>query len=141
MRVEREFLEALARTACVGWAADAVGISTTAIYARRKTDAGFDGRWGEALRAAAGQIGDLLTSSVLAAFDPELAASGVPKASVSEAIAIARLKGIGKAPPGEAEEPDIEDVRARILVQIAAIKAARGRVTPGAGAGDGEVPE
>jgi hypothetical protein len=125
--VERAFLEALAKTACVKRAAEAVGLSPAAVYARRKTDAGLRARWAEALGAGEERIGDFLTAAVLAAFDPEVAASGVPAASVGEAIAIARLKGLGgaRAAAGEAAGRDLEGMRARILAQIAAIKRAR----------------
>lgn len=126
---ERDFLAALATTACVKRAAEAVGLSPTAVYARRKADAGLRARWAEALSVGEERIGDFLTAAVLAAFDPEVAASGVPAASVGEAIAIARLKGLGgaRAAAGEAAGRDLEGMRARILAQITAIKRARGR--------------
>jgi len=126
---ERAFLEALARTACVKRAAEAVGLSTVAVYARRKRDAGLRTRWAEALAAGDERIGDFLTSAVLAAFDPEVAASGVPAASVAEAIAIARLKGVGRARAAEARAamPDFETVKASILRKIDAIERADAR--------------
>lgn len=129
--VERAFLEALARTACVRRAAEVVGLSATAAYARRKRDAGLAARWAEALREGEAQIGDFLTAAVLAAFDPEGAAAGVPAASVAEAIAIARLKGIGgKAGRAPAGARDLEAMRLRVSSQIAAIKQARDRAVP-----------
>lgn len=131
--VEGAFLAALARTACVKRAAEAVGLSTVAVYNRRKADAGLRARWAEALGAGEERIGEFLTAAVLAAFDPEVAASGVPAASVAEALAIAKWKGIGGAKtPAGTQVRDVAGMRARVLAQIAAIKKARGRVADGA---------
>ena len=141
---ERAFLEALAKTACVRRAAEAVGLSTTAVYARRKADAGLAGRWAAALGAGEERIGEFLTAAVLAAFDPEVAAAGVPAASVAEAIAIARLKGVGRAQAAGAQAgvPDFETAKASILRKIEAIERADARkVSAGAGAGGGEEEE
>ncbi|MES2442494.1 MAG: hypothetical protein V4574_06655 [Pseudomonadota bacterium] len=121
---ELDFLEALAKTACVRRAAAAVGFSPTAIYARRNADAGFSARWDAVLKAGEARVGDFLTAVVLAAFDPEVAASGIPAASVSEAIQIAKWKGIGGA-KAEAEARDVEGMRTRVVAQIMAIKRAR----------------
>jgi hypothetical protein len=125
--VERAFLEALARTACVKRAAEAVGLSSAAVYARRKGDAGLRARWAEALGAGEERIGDFLTAAVLAAFDPEVAASGIPAASVAEAIAIAKFKEVrrGQAAAAAREARDVEGMRARVVAQIQAIKRAR----------------
>ena len=123
--VENGFLEALARTACVRRAAAAVGLSVTAVYNRRKADDGLRARWAAALDAGEAQIGNFLTSAVLAAFDPEVAASGVPAASVAEALAIAKYKGVGGA-RAAAGARDVAGMRTRVLAQITAIKAARG---------------
>jgi len=126
--VERDFLAALAKTACVKRAAEAVGLSATAVYARRKADDGLRARWAEALDVGEERIGDFLTAAVLAAFDPEVAASGIPAASVAEAIAISKLKDMrrGQAAAAARDGDDVEGMRARIVAQIQAIKRARG---------------
>lgn len=132
--VERDFLDALARMACVKRAAAAVGLSTVAVYARRKRDDGLRGRWAAAIGAGEERIGAFLTAAVLAAFDPEVAASGIPAASVSEALAIAKWKGIGgaKAGAGAPELPDFETAKASILLKIEAIERADARKVAGA---------
>ena len=96
--VERRFLAALAETACVRHACAEIEMSAAAVYQRRQRDADFAARWAAALREGEARIPALLTASVLAAFDPARAAAGIPTASVGEAIAIARLKGIARLP-------------------------------------------
>jgi hypothetical protein len=134
-RAEADFFAELGRTACVRRAAEACGFSTTALYKRRGRYAGFAAKWDAIEERAKMRIHGYLVSATIASFDPELEGEGLPRVSVSEGIAIYRLKG--PASPlgaGEklgarfaAEEPDIEAVRDEVLARLAAIRAHRER--------------
>ena len=129
IRAERVFLDCLVATASVTLAARAAGFSLPAVYARRKRNAAFAERWTAALREGEARIPDLLTAAVLAGLDPAGAedhASAAPAASVAEAIAIARLKGLGRSAP---REPDPstgvatrESTNRLLMAQIAAAR-------------------
>ena len=141
---ERAFFGELGRTACVRRAAEACGFSTTALYKRRDKYADFAGRWDAVEEAAKARILSYLVSATIATFDPELAGEGLPRVSVSEGIAIYRLKGPGSAlgsgaKPGLRYGPpaaSIEEVRANILRKLDAIEAhEKKKVDPGSSPG------
>jgi hypothetical protein len=140
---ERAFLTELGRTACVQWAADAAGFSTTALYKRRGRYPDFAERWRATEEEAKGRLHGFLVQAGLASFDAEARAraeaAGLPRVSVGEAIAILRLKGgagpggagfgaspnaSGRSPSGY-EEPSIEEVRDEVLRRLAAMRRRR----------------
>ena len=123
------FLAALRATGCVRRAAAAAQLSTTALYYRRKHYPDFAAEWARAEEDAKAQLHGFVVSAGLAAFDPDGPGDAdVPKVTVSEAIAILRLKGTGPSSPAPAaaaraaEEPPIEQVRDEVLRQVAAIR-------------------
>lgn len=132
---EERFFAELARTACVELAAEAAGFSTTALYNRRKAYPEFAERWRVAEEEATGRLHRFVVSAGIASFDPTASwGEGPPKVSVSEAIAILRLKGpsASRAAGGAArkggcrpEEPSIEEVQEEVLRRLAAIRRQR----------------
>lgn len=133
-QVEDDFFAALERTACVRWAAAAAGLSSNALYYRRRHYPDFARRWDARVKDAEQRIPGLLTAATIASLDPEIEAGGLPPVSTSEAIAIARLKGLeaGAGARGSAmrcgpPEPSIEEVRDDVLRRIAEIKRHRER--------------
>jgi hypothetical protein len=125
------FIAALRATGCVKRAAAAAGISTTSFYKRRGRYPGFAAEWAAAEQDAKARLHGFVLAAGIAAFDPDGPGDAeTPKVTVSEAIAILRLKG-GAAPApartaaagaGGAEEPPIEQVRDDVLRQVAAIR-------------------
>jgi hypothetical protein len=103
-RVEETFFDGLEVTGCVRTAAAAAGISTNALYARRKAYPEFAGRWDEIEARAAQQLPTLLHTAAVVSLGPEAGASGdgkrrgrgrLPKVNVDQAIRISRIKGAG----------------------------------------------
>jgi hypothetical protein len=146
--VEARFLGGLRSGRSVCGAAEAAGISTTALYRRRKIYPDFREKWAMARKEGCERVSALLIAAAEAALDPEVDAEalGLPKVSVAEAIAILRVHG----PDGEGrgagrpaakrstivkEEPPIEAVREEVLRRLEAMRAHRegaedGNVTP-----------
>jgi len=125
-KVEAIFLAGLRRTGCVRWAAQACGLSTNALYNRRGIYADFAARWAAAEGEAKERIPALLSAAAIASFDPDVEDEDLPRVTIDQAIAIARLKCSGGAARGHAiEEPPIEAVRDEVLRRIAAIRKHR----------------
>ena len=133
-KVETAFLAELRRTGNVRAAARAIGMSTTALYNRRKNYPDFAARWAAAEAEASERVPALLDAATIASLDPEIEPEGLPPVSVDQAIAICRMKGWGARPAlGAAQggsalrygppEPSIEQVRANILARLEAIEA------------------
>lgn len=124
VRKEALFLAALKKTGCVRAAVAATGLSTTAIYNRRRNYRGFAADWDVALAAARARMPELLTAATLAALDPEIQDSELPPVNVDQAIRIcARWGGGGSAAAPAFVQPPIEEVRASILAKLEAIEA------------------
>lgn len=137
--VEEAFFAALARTACVRWAAAAAAISTAALYSRRAKYADFAARWDAIVARAKTRIPELLTAATIASLDPEIDEADLPRVTIDQAIAIARLKcgpGGGGRGRDAAPEPSIEEVRDEVLRRIAAIRRHREKGKSGGGGGD-----
>jgi molybdenum-dependent DNA-binding transcriptional regulator ModE len=126
-KAEATFLAELRRTGCVRWAAAACGLSTNALYYRRKTYSDFAERWAAAEAEARVRIPALLTAATIASLDPEVAGEDLPRVNVDQAIAIARLKcgdgAAGRKGRSAPAEPPIEEVRASIMRKLDAIEA------------------
>ena len=132
-KARERFLATLAATGCVRRAAAAAGLSTTALYNRRQGYPDFAADWAAAEAHAKAQLHGFVVAAGIATFDPEGAAEakieGVPKVTVSEAIAILRLKGPGPAAAAKGaanDEPPIEQVRDEVLRQVAAVRRKSG---------------
>ena len=123
---EASFLAGLAHSGCVRAAARACGLSTNALYYRKKHYPDFATRWRTAEAEAAERVPALLTAAAIAALDPEIDESELPPVSIGEALHICKMKGFGVGRGIEPLEP-IEAVRARVLARLDAIEAAEGR--------------
>ena len=133
---ERAFLGELAMTANVKAAARAAGVSTVAVYNRRRKWPAFAAAWREAKAEGWERLEWLLIQAANATLDPEpeAAVAEGPAMSVGEAMKL-WFHHTGPASQGgrsprhgwRRQEPDIEEVRAEILRKVAAIKAARER--------------
>lgn len=126
-KAEATFLAELRRTGCVRWAAAACGLSTTALYNRRRTYPEFAALWAAAEAEAKARIPALLSAATIASLDPEVEGEDLPKVNVDQAIAIARLKcgdgAAGRRRRGARPERPIEEVRASIMRKLDAIEA------------------
>lgn len=102
-RVEETFFDGLEETGCVRTAAAAAGISTAALYERRKAYPEFAERWDETAARSALQLPTLLHTAAVMSFRPDAGAGGgkrrgrgrLPRVSVDQAIRISRLQGAG----------------------------------------------
>ena len=126
---EAAFRAALRLTGCVRAAARACGVSTNALYERRKNYPQFAAAWAADLVEARRRLPELLSAAAIANLDPELERKDLPRVDVDQAIAICRIKGfMAPAGAGEAvEEPPIEEVRASIMRKLDAIEAHEAR--------------
>ena len=128
---EALFLTALEEGANVSRAA-AAGISTTALYARRRREPAFAESWAEAVRGGYLDVEALLIENAKAVLGGAPAAPEAGRLtgamSVADAINILKLHRAsvkGGAPQRydwRAAEPDIEEVRAEVLRKVAAME-------------------
>jgi hypothetical protein len=141
--IRARFREALKATGNVRAAAAAAGISTTALYNRRKRYPLIEAEWAEARESGCRSVSLMLIEAAEAALDPgvDAAALGLPKVSVADAIAILRLhrfeeagapshagaRSAARARARAVEEMPIETVRDEILRRIEAIRAHEAR--------------
>jgi hypothetical protein len=146
-KVEAAFLAELERTGCVRWSAKGAGLSTTALYNRRKRDPQLRAKWAAAEARAEERIPALLSAAAIASLDCEIEGEGLPPVSIDQALAIVRLKGLGgagRARTGSAlrygpKPMTIEEVRDDIIRRLTALRAHRERSEgAGEGAGDGD---
>ena len=138
---QERFLEGLKETANVRASAAAVGVSTTALYNRRKLYPLLEAEWAAAKETGCRRVSLMLIEAAQAALDPEADAEalGLPRVSVSEAIAILKLHRFDEAgAPSHAgaraeararakavEDMPIEAVRDEVMRRIEAIRAHR----------------
>jgi hypothetical protein len=140
--VEARFTSALEATGNVRAAAAAAGVSTTALYKRRKRYPLLEAQWAAARETGCRAVSLMLIDAAEAALDPDLdaAALGLPKVSVADAIAILRLhrfeeagapthagvraqsRAESRARRQAVEDMPIEAVREEILRRIGAIR-------------------
>lgn len=152
---ERTFLEELTATANVRAAARAAGVSTVAVYNRRKQWPEFAAHWDAAKAQGYARIEMLLIQAATATLDPQAVleqaederydACARPDMTVEQAM---KLFGLHRASQQDGKpqrygwrrrDADIEDVRAEILRRLTAIEKARGsRVKGSGGQGSGE---
>lgn len=130
------FLTALEESANVSRAAEAAGLSTTALYARRQREPAFAEAWAAAVRGGYLDVEALLienAKAVLSDAPRPRRSKGHERRlkddmSVADAINIVKLHRAsvkGGAPQRydwRAQEPDIEEVRAEVLRKVAAME-------------------
>jgi hypothetical protein len=147
---EARFTSALEATGNVRAAAAAAGVTTTALYNRRKRYPLLEAQWAAAREAGCRTVSLMLIDAAEAALDPDLdaAALGLPEVSVTEALAILRLhrfeepgapthageRSASRARRQAIEDMPLEAVRDEILRRLDAIRAHEAR-RPGEEAG------
>lgn len=129
---EQRFLDELSTHCNVTRAAAAVGFSTVAIYRRRRGDAGFHGRWCEALK-----LGHLNVETLLLHRATEALTGGLPDPTlmidpmtVKEALSLWRIHlasvaGGGKPRHGRVRPRTFEEMQSSILARLTAIEQLR----------------
>ena len=117
--VEAEFFAALAATGNVKAAARTIGMSSTALYNRRKLWPAFDARWDEVVLLASQRLALQLLTSASNTLDP--VESEIPDfdMSVDQAIRVAQLYEARRQKNGELRRYDAK----RAPVDIEAVKA------------------
>ena len=133
---EAIFLDALAASCSVTFAAAQAGFSTAAVYARRRRDAAFAKRWHHALVQGHARLEAGLVAAAIATIegrvpDPDFP---IPPMTVADIIAVLKLHqasvhGTGKSPGWRGRPRSLDEVRASILKKLAAIHRARGRLS------------
>jgi hypothetical protein len=121
---EKIFFDELAATANVRRAAEAAGVSTNAVYARRMKDRLFKAKWAAVLESGRAAIEMKLVEAANKSFDVDDLETGdvEPKVSVAEAIRIVQLHG-SKAQQSAIEEleppaEEIEAIRERLFKKL-----------------------
>jgi hypothetical protein len=135
VRAERAFLAELTATANVAAAARAAGVSTVAVYNRRRNSPAFAAAWAAAKAEGYERIEMLLLHAATATLDPAPAVEvrEAPPMNVDQAMNLFKLhraSQLGGKPQRygwRQQMPDIEDVRASILRKIEAIERAEAR--------------
>ena len=136
---ERKFFDELVASANVRRAAEAGGVSSQAVYARRAKSAVFRRRWDQALANGRAAIEMGLVAEAKRSLDPDEMdlPAPEPRVSVSEAIKITQMaqvsaRGRGRAAwgeagfeddEGEAFEQRKEELRARLQRKIEGLRA------------------
>ena len=125
--VEARFFDGLEQTGCVRSAARAAGISTSALYERRKHYPDFDTRWREIEARAKTQLPHLMRTTALNALSAD--GAGRPRgrpprlqlnADHAVRLALAAEKaGAGEGAPGRGRDP--EDEKEDLVQQLAAL--------------------
>ena len=134
---EALFLDALAASCSVTFAAAAAGFSTAAVYARRRRDPAFAEKWRHAIVQGHARLEAGLAAAAIATVegrvpDPDFP---IPPMTVADIIAVLKLHhatvhGTGKSPGWRGRPRRLDEVRASILRKLAAIHRARSRRRP-----------
>ena len=128
---ERKFFDELVATANVRRAAEAAGVSSQAVYARRAKSAVFRRRWDQALANGRAAIEMGLVAEAKRSLDPDEMdlPAPEPRVSVGEAIKITQMAqgpgGRGRGGPAafeddgaEAQEQAMEELRERLMMKL-----------------------
>ncbi len=132
--VEARFFEYLAATANVKAAARAIGMSTTALYRRRRQWPAFDALWEETVRLAVNRLNMQLVEAASNMLDPpHVPVPGLAPVSVDQAIRIVQLNkdrtrqnGDLKRHDWRRKRRDPEEIRASIIRKLDAIERHEG---------------
>lgn len=135
---EKVFFEELAATANMRMAADAAGVSTNAIRARRHKSRLFAAKFDAVVRNAGAVIDLYLVEEARKTFDPETIDSGdvQPRVTIDQAIKISQLNAAKAKREGAAGNPfedeqdepeydyheDVADIRERIVRKLQLMK-------------------
>jgi hypothetical protein len=144
---EEVFLDRLAASCNVAYAAAGAGFSKEAFYARRRRDPGFAARWDSALAQGYVRIEALLIDNAEQALagrapDPE---SPIPPMTARDAIMLlqlhqARVAGTARRPGWAPRPRALDEVRESILAKLAAFDRARDRARRDSDAPDSIAP-
>jgi hypothetical protein len=144
---EEIFLDRIAASCNVAYAAAEAGFSKEAFYARRRRDPGFARRWDSALALGYVRIESLLVEQAERALEgrPPDPDSPIPPMTARDAILLLRLHqsrvtGTGRSPGWLPRPRALDELRGSILAKLAAFDRARARKAP-AGGGEGEANE
>ncbi len=118
-QTESDFFAALAATGNVRAAARAIGMSTAALYNRRKLWPAFDARWDEVVLLASERLAVQLLTSASNVIDPQEAELPDFDMSVDQAIRVAQLYEARRNRNGSLKRHDPR----RAPVDIEAVKA------------------
>jgi hypothetical protein len=148
---EKVFLAELSASANVRAAARAAGISTVAVYNRRRQWPGFRAAWDEAKAEGYARLEMALLHAATATLDPESEVAEAaredafagPEMSVDQAMKLLFHRdgaqgargGRGRGFGWRRKLPDIEEVRAELLRKVAAMERAKGLLAAEAGSG------
>lgn len=132
--VEARFFEHLAATGNVKGSARAIGMSTVALYKRRKLWPAFDAQWEDVLRLAVNRLNMQLVTAASNMLDPsDMPVPPLSPVSVDEAIRIVQLHsgsnnrhGTPKRHDWRLKRRDPEEVRASIIRKLDAIERHEG---------------
>lgn len=130
---EALFLDALAASCNVRWAAAQCGFTKEALYARRRRDSAFAAKWQDALvqgwfRLEAGLVAAAIATIEGRTPDPDFP---IPPMTVADVIAVLRLhratvQGEGKSPGWRGRPRSLDEVKTSILKKLTAIHRAHG---------------
>ena len=131
---ETIFLDALAASCNVSWAAALCGFSTEALYARRRRDPAFAAKWQAALVQGYVRLETALVAAALATIegrapDPHFP---IPPMTVADVIAVLKLHraavhGEGNRPGWRGRPRSLDEVKQSILAKLSAFDRARGK--------------
>jgi hypothetical protein len=131
---ETLFLDALAASCNVTWAAAQCGFSKEALYARRRRDPAFAASWQDALvqgyfRIEAGLVAAAIATVEGRTPDPDFP---IPAMTVADIIAVltlhrATVHGEGKSPGWRGRPRSLDEIRQSILAKLSAFDRARGK--------------
>jgi len=131
---EAIFLDALAASCNVTWAAEQCGFSTVALYARRRRDPAFAADWQQALEQGWARLEAGLVAAAIATVegrtpDPDFP---IPPMTVADVIAVLKLhqasvQGGARSPGWRGRPRPLAEVKASILAKLSAFDRHRGR--------------
>lgn len=139
-RREKAFLDELANSANVSAAAAAAGVSTTAVYNRRRLRPDFARAWDEALRQGYARLEAHLLCAATSALDPDPAfeVRGELDVGFAEGLNLLRLHhaavhgGHPRRHDWRMQLPDITVVQAEVRTKMEAIaRSAQAQIAPG----------
>lgn len=127
-RKEAVFFDELAATANVQMAADAAGVSTSAVFARRLKQPLFRAKWEAVVRNAKASIDLYLVEETKKSFEPGTLETGnvAPRVTIDQAIKISQLNAL-KTKREEADpfvddsaplNEDVEEIKERIIGKL-----------------------
>lgn len=127
-RKEQRFIEALTGTCNVSYAANEAGVSTSAVYRRRQTDATFRASWATAVSVGYSQLEMMLLERALHGVERPVSAKAGDRAVMRHyddrtALALLKLHREGAAEAErQADTSEHEEAVERIIARLARLK-------------------